>query len=217
MGVLKRLVDMSKAAAHEALDKWEQPVTMLNQYLRDMEEEIHSVEQALTKQTVSERRLEQQKTESERGAELSERKAAEALAADRTVEARQAVEARLTYLDKAAQYAEAYEASKQRSAELAYQLTQAKTEYASMQAKRNELAARAQKVEGRTLGANKQVFSYGVETGTAARGFQRIEETIMQKEAQVELLSSMKAEAAASREALIEEQLKRIKSNVASS
>lgn len=199
MGVLKRLVDMSKAAAHEALDKWESPVMMMNQYLRDMEQEIHSVEQALTKQTVTERRLEQQKAESERGAALSEQKAAEALAADRMVEARQAVEARLAYLDKAAQYIEAYEASKQRSAELAHQLAQAKAEYATMQAKRNDLATRAQKVEGRTLSTANPIFSSGTQTGSATRGFQRIEETIMQKEAQAELLSSMKAEAAASR------------------
>ncbi|GAA4865545.1 PspA/IM30 family protein [Paenibacillus vulneris] len=211
MGVLKRLVDMSRAAANEALDKWEQPVMMLNQYLRDMEEEIHSLEQALVKQTVTERRLEQQRTESERGAELSEQKAAEAIAADRSVEARQAVEAKLAYLDKAAQYAEAYEASRQHSAELAHQLAQAKEEYANMQAKRNDLAARARKVEARTP---SPVFSSGVQTGSAARGFQRIEETILQKEAFVELASLKKAEAAASREALIEEQLNRIKSTV---
>lgn len=214
MGVLKRLVDMSRAAANEALDKWEQPVMMLNQYLRDMEEEIHSLEQALTKQTITERRLEQQIAESQRGAESSEQKAAEALAADCTAEARQAVEARLAYLDKAAEYAEAYEATRRHTAELTHQLDQARAEYANMQAKRNDLAARARKVEGRTLHASNPVFSSGVQTGSAARGFQRIEETIMQKEAHAELLSSMKAEAAASREALIEEQLKRIKSTV---
>lgn len=210
MGVLKRLVDLSKATAHEALNKVEKPVVMLNQYLRDMEEEIHSIRQALVRQAASERRLEQQIAESGRLAESFEKKAAEAVAAHCDAEARQAVEAKLNYLEKAAQYSEAYEESKRLSAELEYRLNQAKAEYAGMQAKRDELAARARKVESQARIAAPG-FGYGLEGGAASRGFQRIEETILQKEAQAELASSMQAAAAASREALIQEQLARLR------
>lgn len=210
MGVLKRLFDISKAAANEALDKLEQPVMMMNHYLRSMEEEIHSVQQALIKEAAAERRLEQQIAECNRLAEQSEHKAAQAIQDDRSIEARQALEAKLTYMEKAADYTQAYEDSKQRTAELARQLNKAKAEYEAMQEKREQLTVRAQKAEAKAQ-TSMPSFSTGVETGSAARGFQRIEATILQKEAQIEIAESMKAAAAASREALIEEQLSRLK------
>lgn len=212
MGVLKRLFDISKAAANEALDKLEKPVMMMNHYLRSMEEEIQSVEQALIREAAVERRLEQQIAECSRLAEQSEHKAAQAVQDDRSVEARQALEAKLTYLEKASEYTQAYEQSRLRSGELAQQLNKAKAEYEAMQTKREELAARARKTEAKTA-ATMPSFSSGVDTGSAARGFQRIESTILQKEAQIEIAESMKAAAAASRNALIEEQLNRLKAS----
>ncbi|MDF2958373.1 MAG: hypothetical protein K0S39_108 [Paenibacillus sp.] len=212
MGAWKRLFTLSKAAVNEALDKLEQPVMMMNHYLRSMEEEIHSLEQALVKETAAQRGLEQQIAGCNRLAEQSEQKAGEAMADDRMIEARQALEAKLAYLDRAAEHARACEAAKLRSAELEHRLQQAKAEYASMQAKRGELLQRAQKVQAQAQ-ASAPSFSYGVEAGTAARGFQRIEETLLQKEVQIELENSMKAAAAASREALIQEQLTRLRNN----
>lgn len=41
MGVFKRIKDMTKASVNDMLDKVEDPIVMLNQYLRDMEAEIH--------------------------------------------------------------------------------------------------------------------------------------------------------------------------------
>ena len=43
MGIFKRMKDITKASLHEALDKLEDPVVMLNQYLRDMEQEINCI------------------------------------------------------------------------------------------------------------------------------------------------------------------------------
>ena len=37
MSIFKRMKDMTKASVNELLDKMEDPVVMLNQYLRDME------------------------------------------------------------------------------------------------------------------------------------------------------------------------------------
>ncbi|MCZ8513977.1 PspA/IM30 family protein [Paenibacillus filicis] len=210
MGALRRLMDLTKAVVNETLDKMEKPVMMLNQYLRSMEEELHALQRELTKETASSRTWEQQIAGCFRQAEQSEQKAREALADDRTIEARQALEARQTYLDQAAEYTRAYEASKLRTAELEQQLKQAQTEYASMQAKRDELMQRAQKVQDKEQTAASS-FGYRADTGAAVHGFQRIEERIMQKEAQLEYAESMKAAATASREALIEEQLTRLR------
>lgn len=57
MGVLQRMKEMTKASVHELLDKMEDPVIMLNQYLRDMEEEIAKAEVTVAKQLAHERRL----------------------------------------------------------------------------------------------------------------------------------------------------------------
>ena len=59
MSIFKRMKDMTKASVHELLDKMEDPVVMLNQYLRDMEAEIHTAELTVAKQMASERRMKQ--------------------------------------------------------------------------------------------------------------------------------------------------------------
>ena len=50
MGVFTRIKDMTKASINEVLDKVEDPIIMLNQYIRDMEEEIAQAEVTVAKQ-----------------------------------------------------------------------------------------------------------------------------------------------------------------------
>ena len=59
MGVFKRIKDMTKASVNDMLDKVEDPIVMLNQYLRDMEAEIHEAEVTVAKQMANERRMKQ--------------------------------------------------------------------------------------------------------------------------------------------------------------
>ena len=77
MGVFQRIKDMTKASVHDLLDKVEDPVLMLNQYLRDMEEEIAKAEVTVAKQMASERKLKERLEETNRlGAERELRAAA---------------------------------------------------------------------------------------------------------------------------------------------
>ncbi|TDF94111.1 PspA/IM30 family protein [Paenibacillus piri] len=213
MGAWKRIVDISKAAVNEALNKMEQPEMMLNHYLRSMEEETHHIRQALIQEAAAHRMLEQQIAGCNRQAEQFDRKAGEAMADERMAEARQALESKLDFLDKAAEYTRASEASAARTAELERRLNQAQADYADMQAKRSELMERAGKVKSHAQAyAAAAGTGYFAETGSAARGFQRIEETITRKEAEIEAANSVQAAAAAARESLIEEQLSRLRS-----
>lgn len=66
MGVFKRIKDMTKASVNDMLDKVEDPIVMLNQYLRDMEAEIHEAEVTVAKQMANERRMKQRLDEAER-------------------------------------------------------------------------------------------------------------------------------------------------------
>ena len=63
--VFKRLRDITLATIHEGLDALENPVAMLNQYLRDMEAEIEKAEAAVVKQSMIEKKFIQYRDEAQ--------------------------------------------------------------------------------------------------------------------------------------------------------
>ncbi|MFB9325938.1 PspA/IM30 family protein [Paenibacillus aurantiacus] len=190
MGVFERIVNLTKAAAHEVLEKLESPVLMMNQYIRDAEQEIGQVQAEIARQEAAARGFKQQHAEHTRLAEHYEAKAAEALAADREAEAREALAAKLHYAEKAALQLEWHHQALARKDELTYKLDSAKAELEVMVKKRTELVARVEQAEAKAR-TSMPSFSSGpssyLEGGSAARGFQRMEEKIHQLEARLEL------------------------------
>ncbi|MBE0342416.1 PspA/IM30 family protein, partial [Paenibacillus sp. 28ISP30-2] len=79
MGIFKRMKDMTRASVNEVLDKVEDPIIMLNQYLRDMEAEIHEAEVTVAKQMANERRMKQRLEEAVRVSNEREQQAESAL------------------------------------------------------------------------------------------------------------------------------------------
>src|SRR6478609_6558540 len=104
MGVFKRIKDMTKASVNELLDKVEDPVVMLNQYLRDMESEIHQAEVTVAKQMANERRMKQRLDESVRSASDRESKAEAALRAGQEELTRKLLEEKLYFDQKVTEY-----------------------------------------------------------------------------------------------------------------
>jgi len=187
MSVLNRLIHVTKAAAHEMLNKLEDPVIMLNHYLRDAAEEIESLEKELAKQKAAAKSWELRAVEQERLADAAEVRASEALAGGREAEARTALEAKLHYVEQARECAALFETAKTGVLELERQLAEAKAEHERMQAKKAELAARAQRAAAK---ARTAVSEFGASfEGGAARGFRRMEEKIMEWEAKADLAS----------------------------
>src|SRR3954471_17379529 len=100
MGVFSRIKDMTKASIHEVLDKVEDPIVMLNQYLRDMEEEIAQAEVTVARQIANERKLKGRLDEAVRFTAQREEQAKEALKSGQEAAARQALEQKLYYEGK---------------------------------------------------------------------------------------------------------------------
>ena len=63
MALFKRIRDITAANVNDLLDRAEDPVKMINQFLRDMEEEIAEAEVSVAKQIAMEKRFLEQRDE----------------------------------------------------------------------------------------------------------------------------------------------------------
>ncbi|WP_410772096.1 PspA/IM30 family protein [Fontibacillus sp. BL9] len=186
MGVFKRIKDITKASVNDMLDKVEDPIVMLNQYLRDMEAEIRDAEVTVAKQMANERRMKQRLDEAVRISSQREAQAEIALRNGQEEVARKLLEEKIHYDQKQSEFSDLHAQSEAQANELKQQLHEMKDEFYKLRNKRNELVSRAQMAKARKQ--MSQISSlHTIESGNASLGFHRMEEKIMQLEAEAEV------------------------------
>jgi len=181
VGLFKRIGDNIRANLNSLLDKAEDPVKMLEQYLRDMEEDIADAEVAVAKQIAVVKRFEGSYRDAQAMVEKREAQAVQALEQNREDLARKALEDKKIHAAKAADYQEQFERAREVADNLKKQLQDMKDEFTRMQARKATLVARAEAAKAQKE-INKTMSGFGKDT--ARKGFERMEEKVLQFEAE---------------------------------
>lgn len=177
MSFFKRLFRIGQANAHAALDKLEDPVKMIEQILRELDQDIAKVTAAVTTQMAVEQRFERELRQAVETVEKRDQQARKALEMGDEDLARQALLDKKRYADKRDTLQGHYERAKATSEKLRKQLQDMKNKVDEMKAQKGSLIAQAQAANA-TKKINQTIS--GVGSNNLVESFSRMEEKIQQ-------------------------------------
>lgn len=180
MGIFKRVNDIAMAGINEVLDKMENPLSMIKQYIRELEGTIAEAKLALSNQLIAERKYESIITELDQTVQKRIRQANIAIDRDEEEIAQMAVEEKLISERKLKTYLEQYEAIKQQTLALADQLKKLMELYNELQNKKLYYLSRVHTAHA-IQNVNNTIYS--VNSENIRNNFNRMEEQIWQLEA----------------------------------
>ncbi|QQE76882.1 PspA/IM30 family protein [Alicyclobacillus sp. SO9] len=188
MALFKRLKDVTLANINAILDKAEDPEKMVDQYLRDMEDDLVDVEKAVATAIANKMKFEKKVQDEKEMVEKREQQAMKALEQGNEDLARRALEDKKMHQDNLTSYENQYATTKASADKLQHQLQEMKHHYQQMLNKRDILKARAQ-----TAKAEKEINQSmsGIGSDNAVKGFGRMEDRITQMEAEASASESM--------------------------
>ncbi|NEY71905.1 PspA/IM30 family protein [Bacillus mesophilus] len=179
----KRMGTVVNSELNAMLDKAEDPVKMLDQFMRDMEADIREAEAAVAKQIANEKMLKKKADDAEALVNKRQEQAVKALEAGNEDLARRALEDKKSQSKQAETFMESYTRAKSDADVLREKLDEMKREYHEMKLKKDTLKARAESVKTRTK--MNRVMS-GIGGDDSRKGFERMEEKVMRYEAEAE-------------------------------
>jgi phage shock protein A len=188
--LFKRVKTIMAAELNALLDKAEDPVKMLDQFMRDMAEDIREAETAVAKQMANEKMLHKKYTEAQKLVEKRQSQAIKALEAGDEDLARRALEDKKLHESQAATLKESWERAKADVEDLKHKLREMKAEYQEMELKRDSLKARAESAKTKVK-INRSLSSIG--SDEAKSGFERMEEKVLRFEAEAETSEDLRA------------------------
>ena len=186
----KRVKTVVSSELNAMLDKAEDPVKMLDQFMRDMAEDIREVESAVAKQIANEKMLQKKYEEAQKMVEKREEQALKAVEAGNDDLARRALEDKKLHTQTAETLKESYERAKLDSEAVRKKLDEMKAEYYQMKLKKDSLKARAESAKAKTK-MNRTLS--GIGSDESKRGFERMEEKVLQFEAEAETSEDLRS------------------------
>lgn len=170
------------------LDKAEDPVKMLDQFMREMEADIREAETAVAKQIANEKMLKRKYDDAKALADKRQSQAEQAIESGNDDLAKRALKDKKDQTETADRLFASWERAKQDADSLRDKLDEMKKEYQEMKLKKDSLKARAESAKTRTK-MNRTMSNIG--NDESARGFERMEEKVMQYEAEAETSEDM--------------------------
>jgi phage shock protein A len=190
MSIFKRFRDMTMASINDLLDKAEDPVKMLSQFLRDMEQDINEAEVAVAKQIAVEKKFKQQYEEAGEMVSKRDEQAMRALEQNNEDLARRALQDKKEYQVRYDEMYQQYSVAKENADRLRGQLSEMKAEFTKMKNKKDLLVARAEAAKAQKQ-INQAMSGFG--TDNASKGFDRMSEKVLQMEAEAEASNELRS------------------------
>ncbi|SCB96447.1 PspA/IM30 family protein [Bacillus wiedmannii] len=181
MGILKRIKNIVVADVHQTLDKIENPVSMLKQYLRETEQQITKAEKALSHQYYLEKKYEALISETNALIAKRTRQAELAVSREEDHMAQLALQEKIVNEKKAELYRQQYEITKEQTATLYEQIDNLQKKYGELQYKELVLVSRLNAAQA-IKESNRAIDSFHTES--TAKGFARVESYVQKLEAE---------------------------------
>lgn len=199
MGILERISTIIKANINDLLDRAENPEIMLEQYIRDLESGVNEAREELVNAMADEKRLAARLEERKRQVREWEEKAEQAVRLGKDEAARSALRAARAYRDEVNTTAAAWEAQKEKVAELQEQYEQIEKKLATIRSERDALLAKY-----KTTRAQEKITTAKASTSKAKealKGIERMKERMEQEAAKAAAREELAAMSAAVLEA----------------
>lgn len=190
MSLFKRLRDLTMSNINALIDKAEDPIKLTDQYIRDMQEDLEDAEKAVAQQIALEKKFKRLYEEQAELAEKRTKQAHMAAQAQNVDLARRALEEKKAAEIKMSEYKASYEQNKQLADNLRAKLEEMRKELTQLKNKRETLVARYNAAKAQTE-INKALSGFG--SDSAAAGLKRMEEKMLQMEAQAEASNALYA------------------------
>ncbi|WP_054025747.1 PspA/IM30 family protein [Bacillus sp. FJAT-28004] len=188
MSIFKRLRDLTLSNVYALIEKAEDPVKLTDQYIRDMQEDLADAEKAVAAQIAIEKKFKQLYEEQAQLVEKRGEQAHLAAQAQNIELARRALEEKKSTEQKSTEYKASFDQNKLLADNLRGKLDEMRQQLTELKNKRETLVARYNAAKAQTE-INKAMSGFG--TDSAASGMKRMEEKMLQMEAQAEASNEM--------------------------
>ncbi|GGG21251.1 PspA/IM30 family protein [Paenibacillus abyssi] len=221
MSLIRRVRDITVATLNERLEKAEDPVKMIDQFLWSTREDIIQTERLYQQYTSHSNHLKMQWLQAEQQREKREQQAITALKAGEENLARLALQEKASHDQRAAQYKELYEQGRQSITDLEEQLRELRSEYQTVYDKREYYAARMESLRLQQRMNARYSGGHGAGQGHAQQPegmFRRIDDRITDMELEAKSMRDLRragqqflVQAGTSVQSLIESELQQLK------